>query len=268
MQEAADFLEECNALSTALLNATEKDLKQVTQFKNWTIEDVIGHLHIWNHATALTLENPEKFNEFFSYVATRMGAGEPHPVMQRHWFNEFQNGLAGYALLDAWRGFYPALAEKYATIDPNDRVAWVGPNMTARSKIIARQMETWAHGQEIFDVLGLDRKEEDRIHNIAHLGVTTYSWAFRNRGEVPPSPKPFIQLTAPSGVIWEWNDPQNNNTVKGSAVHFCQVVAQTRNVQDTQLEHIGSTASHWMEIAQCFAGLPSDPPLIGKRYKA
>ena len=38
--------------------------------------------------------------------------------------------------------------------------------MSARSKITARHMETWAHGQEVFDALGKDREEKDRIKNI------------------------------------------------------------------------------------------------------
>ena len=43
--------------------------------------------------------------------------------------------------------------------------------MSARSAISARQMETWAHGQEVFDVLGADREEHDRIRNIVVLGL-------------------------------------------------------------------------------------------------
>lgn len=41
--------------------------------------------------------------------------------------------------------------------------------MSARSCITARQMETWAHGQEIFDALGVVRRDGDRIRNVAHL---------------------------------------------------------------------------------------------------
>jgi len=61
--------------------------------------------------------------------------------------------------------------------------------MNTRSSITARQMETWAHGQEIFDILGEARIEDDRIKNIVHLGVSTFSWTFKNRNlEVPQPP--------------------------------------------------------------------------------
>jgi len=159
------------------------------------------------------------------------------------------------------------LAEQYYNADPHQRVAWAGPDMTAKSKIIARQMETWAHGQGIFDVLGIERSDKDRIRNICHLGVTTYSWTFRIRGEEPPAPKPFVRLTAPSGAIWEWNEPQSDNAVTGAAVEFAQTVTQTRNIADTSLNTTGPNAARWMEIAQCFAGAPETPPAKGARYK-
>jgi len=41
-----------------------------------------------------------------------------------------------------------------------------------------------------------------------------------------------VQLTAPSGVVWAWNDPQEYNLVRGSAVEFTQFVTQTRNIDD------------------------------------
>ena len=56
---------------------------------------------------------------------------------------------------------------KFAAADPKARVKWAGPDMSIRSSITARQMETWAHAQEVFDILGLERVESDRIRNIA-----------------------------------------------------------------------------------------------------
>ena len=164
--------------------------------------------------------------------------------------------------------YYEKLARLYGDADPEARVAWVGPEMSAKAKITARQMESWAHGQEIFDALGLERDEGDRIKNICDLGVRTYSFAYRNRNETPPTPKPFVQLTAPSGAVWEWNEPQSDNSVIGNAVDFARAVTQTRNVADTTLVCTGPIATGWMKIAQCFAGPPMDPPAKGVRFKA
>ena len=77
---------------------------------------------------------------------------------------------------------------------------------------------------------------------------------------------PYVKLTAPSGEVWEWNDPSTTNFVEGSATEFCQVVTQTRNIADTRLRVVGETAKRWMAIAQCFAGPPEEPPAPGSRY--
>ncbi len=268
IEETDHFLEECDVLASALNAASPETFATVTQFKNWTIDDVIAHLFMWNVAADLTLSAPDKFREFIAFALARMGAGETHPQVQRAWLDEHFAGLCGDALFAAWRDQYPKLAQKYRDADPEARVAWAGPDMSVRAKIIARQMETWAHGQEIFDALGVDRVESDRIRNIAHLGVTTYSWAFRNRDEPPPSPKPYVLLTAPSGAEWTWNDAQAENAVIGDAVDFCRVVTQTRNIGDTNLVTKGETAGRWMAIAQCFAGPPEDPPRTGARHKS
>lgn len=267
MQEAIDFKDECDALAAILENADDAAFETVTQFKGWTIEDVIGHLFMWNHAAAITLQSRDAFQEFLGFVIKRMGAGENHIEMQRVWLDETQGGVRGRALYDAWRRHYPGLAAAYQAADPEARVAWAGPDMTTRSKIIARQMETWAHGQEVFDILGLERADKDRIRNICHLGVTTYSWTFKNRMQERPAPKPYVNLTAPSGAKWEWNEPQADNSVSGDAVAFAQVVTQTRNIADTDLVVKGDNAERWMAIAQCFAGGAEDPPAKGARRK-
>ena len=267
MQEAIDFKDECDAVAEILDALSDTDFETVTLFKAWTIEDIIAHLHMWNHAAALTLDSREKFQAFLAEIFAGMGDGKSHPEVQRDWIDRNLNGIRGSALFNEWRQLYPEISRRYAEADPETRVAWAGPDMSVQSKIIARQMETWSHSQAIFDVLGLDRTETDRIRNIAHLGVTTYSWAFRNRGETPPTPKPYVELLAPSGATWSWNEKQNNNSIRGDAVAFCQVVTQTRNVGDTDLVPTGSTAKRWMSIAQCFAGPPNPPPEIGARHK-
>jgi len=126
-------------------------------------------------------------------------------------------------------------------------------------------METWAHGQAIYDAMGATREPTDRLRNIAEIGVRTYGWTFANRGEPAPGPAPHVRLTAPSGAIWTWNDPAADNLVEGPALDFCQVATQTRNVADTALRTTGEPARRWMAIAQCFAGPPEDPPPPGAR---
>ena len=72
---------------------------------------------------------------------------------------------------------------------------------------------------------------------------------------------------SPSGATWEWHDPSSTERVEGSAVEFCRVVTQTRNVADTSLQVSGPVAQEWMALAQCFAGPPQPPPAPGTRRK-
>jgi uncharacterized protein (TIGR03084 family) len=160
------------------------------------------------------------------------------------------------------------VAEAYDGTDPKARLKWAGPDMSALSCITARQMETWAHGQEVFDALGLERAEADRIRNICHLGVATHGWSFAVRGQVVPDPAAFVRLIAPSGAEWTWGDPASPDRVEGSAVAFAQVMTQVRNIADTGLSVTGDGARRWMQNAQCFAGPPETPPPPGSRHRA
>jgi uncharacterized protein (TIGR03084 family) len=183
-------------------------------------------------------------------------------VYTRQWLD----GLNGRALLRRWYESTREVANRYAETDPSRRVQWGKFRMGVRSCISARLMETWSHGQEVFDRLGKVRKETDRIKGVVFLGVNTFGFTFSNRGLEPPAEKPFVRLVAPSGAIWTWNSLEASSSVEGSAVEFCQVVAQTRNVADTKLVVKGDTASRWMAMAQCFAGTPQDPPEPGSRH--
>jgi uncharacterized protein (TIGR03084 family) len=127
-------------------------------------------------------------------------------------------------------------------------------------------MECWAHGQAVFDLLGVERSESDRLRNIAIMGINTFAWSFVNRGLPIPELQPHVRLQTPAGGIWEWNKADSQNSIEGSAVDFCRVVTQTRNVLDTSLQVRGEVAGQWMSFAQCFAGAPHEPPSPGSRY--
>ncbi len=264
MQAAFDFKDECDSIAAILDDKSEADFQTETLFKGWTVNDIIGHLHLWNIAADETLHEPDAFQTFIIDAMKQLFAGKSHPEMQK----QFLGGKSGRALFEVWRDYYPSMAERFATADPDARVKWAGPDMSVQSCIIARQMEHWAHAQAIFDVFGLERVNADRLKNVAHIGVTTYSWSFKVKGEAPILPKPYVRLTAPSGDIWEWNEPQDDNIVEGTATEFCQVVTQCRNIGDMSLCTTGEAATRWMEIAQCFAGSPETPPAKGVRRKA
>ncbi len=260
MQQANDFLEETRALADVIAPLSDEDYLQKTAFKAWTIDMVLRHLHFWNMAALLSVTDEFAFDTLVMGLtdALRGGSLPDHE-------KAYLDGLSGRALRDAWLIKAGETADVFAGIDPSRRLKWVGPSMSARSSITARLMETWAHGQEVYDQLGSVRLNKDRIRNIVVLGVNTYGWTFSNRNQPVPEPMPYLVLTSPSGEIWTYGEDQADNRIEGAAEEFCQVVTQVRNIADTGLAVRGANATAWMEQAQCFAGPPQPPPAPGTR---
>jgi uncharacterized protein (TIGR03084 family) len=259
--QVIDFRDESKALYELVRPLDAEAFGNKTQFKQWTFNDIIGHLHMWNWAADLSLNDEAAFQVFIKRVLSHL-AGDGLKQFEAQWLA----GLAGPELVETWYEFAVRISDHFGASDPSQRVKWAGPDMSVRSSITARLMETWAHGQAIYDAIGVERKDEDRIRNIAVLGVNTFGWTFKNRKLDVPAEVPYVKLTAPSGEIWEWNDPDASSHVEGPATAFCQVVTQTRNVADTELRVDGDTANQWVSVAQCFAGPPEQPPLPGTRF--
>lgn len=255
-----DFIAECDALEQLLEGVSDSDWAKPTQFFDWTLEDVLLHLHFWNKAVDMALLRPEEFQSMMKEVMVVLVKGglrgtEDARVKER-----------GVDLFHVWRDNYRQMREHWSELDPKHRVAWAGPDMSVRSAITARQMETWAHSQEIFDLMGVERQEDDRIRNIVVLCVNTYGWSYKVRGLETPGPMPQLHLTSPSGELWSFGE-EGENSITGSAVQFAQVSAQTRNIADTDLVVVGPIAEDWMAHAQCFAGPPEKVPEPGTRYR-
>lgn len=261
-QQPVDFRAESDALYKILAPLDEASFIRPSQFKGWSINDVLGHLHLWNWAADAGLNNIAQFEAINGQLNTALNAGQSLRLFEKQWRGE----LDGHALLNVWRDFYTDMSRRFADVDPATRVRWFGPSMSVRSSITARMMETWAHGQAIYDMLGIQRADTDRIKNIAILAINTFGWSFSNRGMAVPDAIPHIRLHAPSGAVWRWFDECEDNLIEGSATEFCQVAAQVRNVADTNLQAAGNTANRWLSIMQCFAGAPEDPPAPGTRF--
>ena len=262
MQQAHDFCDESAALAALLAPLSDAEYDVPTLFKGWTINNIIRHLHVWNIAADLALRDEAAFAGFMQDMAVGVRGGRLQDFEAA-----YLDGLEGQKLCAVWVQQFEGMTPRFAAADPKLRVKWVGPEMSVISSITARLMETWAHGQAVYDALGRSRVDADRIAGIVRLGVNTYGWTWKNRRVNPPGPMPQLRLTAPSGVIWEFGEVSGTERIEGSAAEFCQVVTQTRNIADTSLEVTGDVAAAWMAVVQCFAGPPQDPPAKGVRHK-
>jgi len=262
LEQAIHFKEESDALYKLLINADKNSFRLKTQFKSWTINDVLYHLHVWNIAALLSLKNENEFKEFMQNFMEAVKSGNS----AREYEKILSDNTEGLDLLNLWKETYEKISNEFAKSDPKKRVKWAGPDMSVRSSITARHMETWAHGQEIFDQLGFERIDTDRIKNIVVIGVNTFGWTYINRNLSIPEKMPKLSLLSPSNELWEWNEDNEEDMISGSASEFSQVVTQVRNINDTSLKVSGKIANEWMSIAQCFAGPPENPPEKGTRF--
>ncbi len=256
LKQAYDFKNESDYLYKILDDLPESDLDTKTLFKEWSFNTIIRHLHVWNYAANITLLNVSEWENFSDKLKVNFNNGKTLNDFEK----SFSNNLKGKKLLDKWKSLYSEITEKFKMEDPKKRVKWIGPDMSVISSISARHMETWAHGQAIFDSLGIKRKNEDRILNIVIIGNNTFNWSYKvNKLDIPKQ-IPYLKLTSPSGKLWEFNDKQNTNYIEGMAEEFCQVVTQVRNIKDVKLTVKGAIAEEWMSLAQCFAGKAQTPP--------
>jgi uncharacterized protein (TIGR03084 family) len=204
----------------------------------------------------LSLRDPGAFRERLAEQFA-LGAGFPDIVAERHRHLTPEESLAWLSKSRE------AVLDEYRAADPGARLPWYGPDMGIPSSITARLMETWAHGQDIRDAVGVPATESSRLGHIADLGVRTYGFSFRQRNLPVPDEPVHVSLSGPGGDQWTWGPADAPSRVSGRALDFCLVVTQRRNVADTGLSVTGGAARSWIAIAQAFAGQPTDPRPAG-----
>ena len=93
-------------------------------------------------------------------------------------------------------------------------------------------METWAHGQDVADALGVTRPATQRLRHVAYLGVRALPYSYAVRGLATPAEPIRIELVAPDGELWAWGEATAAHRVTGPALDFCLLVTQRRHRDD------------------------------------
>lgn len=248
----ADLVAEQGALDTVVAALDDHEWELPTPSPGWAIRDQIGHLAFFDMTAALAINDPEAFA---AHRDELFGSTDPDDLSLGP-----ARAMPASELLAHWRHQRDGLAAAAATCADDARIEWYGPSMGAKSFLTARLMEAWAHGQDVCDTVDADREPTDRLRHIAQLGYITRGWTYVNRGLDIPAGEVRAELESPSGETWTWGPPDADARVAGSALDFCLVTSQRRNVADTDLVIEGDAAADWLEKAQLFAGPPSDPP--------
>jgi len=249
-----DLVAEQRALDAVVASITDVQWHSATPSPGWTVADQIGHLAYFDEAARTAILSPERFRT----NVRELFEGAVHKGLDEFTLATFR-AMTSAQLLATWRENRRALAEAAQGLGEESRVEWYGPSMGARSFLTARLMETWAHGTDIADALGVVIPATERLRHIAQLGFITRKWSYQVRGEEIPDGRVRVRLSSPGGAEWTWGDEDADDEVSGPAQEFCLVVTQRRHLDDTTLQ-TGELGRHWLLRAQAFAGGPSQGP--------
>jgi uncharacterized protein (TIGR03084 family) len=219
-----------------------------TPAPGWAVRDQVSHLAWFDDAAVQAVTAPDDFRAATAEATT--GALEPDDIAASY------RALSVPDLREWFRAARARLLDVLAGLDAKARIAWYGPDMSAASFATARLMETWAHGQDVADALGMSRPPTDRLRHVAHIGVRALPYSFAVRGRQVPAAPIRVEVTLPSGAVLALGPETAADGVRGDALDFCLVVTQRRHLADVALEVTGQVATEWMSIAQAFAGPP------------
>ncbi|MBL7487670.1 TIGR03084 family protein [Frankia sp. AgB1.9] len=249
----ADLGAESAELDGVLGGLRASDFDRPTPAAGWTIRGQVTHLAFFDDAAVTAASDPARFRDE-APVSDAQVDSLGDRVAERYRMLPPNDALTWFR---AARGRY---LEVFADLDPAASLPWYGPPMSVASSVTARLMETWAHGQDIHDALGLTRWPTARLRHVAHLGVRTIGWSFRVHGRPEPDVPVRVELAAPESGTWTWGPRDATDRVTGSAEDFCLLVTQRRHRRQTALSAQGPIANGWLDVAQAFAGPPGDKP--------
>lgn len=245
----SDLAAEGDRLDAWVAPLTAQQWLTPTPAAGWDVATTIGHLAWTDEVVVIAATDPEGWEQLIGQAMT-----DPDGFVDTNAIAAARTGPP--AMLDRWRSARAAVAETLRTYPTGQKVPWFGPPMSPTSMATARFMETWAHGLDVADALGIAPEPTDRIRHVAHLGVRTRDYAYSVHGVDPPSEDFHLVLRSPSGETWEWGPADAAQSVSGSAYDFCMLVTHRRHRDDLDLVAVGPDAGRWLDIAQAFAGPP------------
>ncbi|MET9391496.1 TIGR03084 family metal-binding protein [Streptomyces sp. NPDC006624] len=251
-----DLHEESEELDRLVAGADARRWALATPAPGWSVAHQIAHLAWTDRSALLAVTDEDGFREL-----VEQALAAPDSFVDRG--AEKDAGLPPADLLARWREGRAALEKALRAAPPGARFPWYGPPMSAASMATARLMETWAHGQDVADALGVVRAPTERLRHVAWLGVRTRDFAYGVHGLTPPADPFRVELRAPSGDLWVYGPEDAPQRVTGPALDFCLLVTQRAHRADLALRAEGPDADRWLDIAQAFAGLPGQ----GRRPK-
>ena len=245
----ADLRAESDELDALVADLPAEAWRTETPAPGWTIAHQIAHLLWTDRVAVIAVTDEARFGEVVTEAAANpagfVDAGA-----------EELAAIPPAEMLADWRRTRTRLHDELLGVTDGRKLPWFGPPMSATSMATARLMETWAHGLDVADTLGVIRPATARLRSIAHIGVRTRDFAFSVHGLAAPADPFLVELRAPDGTSWSWGPADAPQRVTGSAEDFCMLVTQRRPRAELDVTADGADARKWLTIAQAFAGPP------------
>lgn len=240
---------ESDQLDALVATLPERSWALPTPAAGWTIAHQIAHLFWTDRVAVVAVTDEAGFSELLAEAAK-----DPSGFVDAG--AEELAAMPPAELLAAWRQKRAQLHDELLRVPDGRKLPWFGPPMSAASMATARLMETWAHGLDVADALGVKRPPSAGLKSIAHIGVRTRDFAFAVHGLPAPAEPFLVELRAPDGTTWSWGPAEAAQRVTGSAEDFCSLVTQRRPRAELDVTAAGPDAERWLGIAQAFAGPP------------
>ncbi len=250
----ADLTAESDQLDSWVADLDEAAWTTVTTPEGWTVAHQIAHLLWTDRASLAAIAAGDEWD-----MLVKLAMADPTGFVDSE--AERLVELPPDSLLHHWRDSRTRLADALAAVPDGTKIVWFAPPMSAASMATARLMETWAHGHDVAEALGLEVPRTERVRHVCHLGVRARGFAFQMRGLEAPDAEIRVELTSPAGEVWTWGPEDADDRVTGDAWDFGLLATRRRHRDDVDVRAEGEAADAWLDVVQTFAGMPGNDPV-------
>lgn len=240
-----DLVKEQQTLDQFLQKINPREWGKATAAEGWSIKDLVSHLAQFEDLVADVIEEdavPDDliaeaggFEAFVAQGPARGAEMRPQDVIE--W----------------WRLSRARAMDALWSLDSDDRVPWVGGECSARLLATYRIMETWAHGLDVWDVMGDEENpvpETERLRHIAFLAHKLMPLAFERAGE--PFTDIRIEVMGPDYAKWSFG-PEDAPRIKGPAMEFARLAVHRSTREECEnLVAEGEAAEKALDIVSAY----------------
>ena len=248
---AAAFRRTTDQLSSCLAEAGEADWSRPTPAEGWSVSDQVAHLAFVFDLAATACHAPSEFRSQLQHVAERgfsaavdeglrtYGEGGPQRVLER-----FRTAAH--------------FAAQALESTPAETVPWLVNPLPPAVLGMAGMLETFAHGQDVRDTLGLASTATDDLAYLVVFIARTRDFGYLAREQTLPGEEFRFEVTLPSGRAVEVGPAASAQVVRGTAEDLALLASRRRHHADLGLQAVGDEAVEWLDLAQAYRG-PAGP---------